>query len=226
MSTTIAERAGAAPYSHSIAGCLDGAIGTAWPEPGRADAVDRAAGSGARRAAGRLSRAAPAAAAHRRGRGRHRCGRGRARQTQRRRARRHLLRHRRLEPRRPDAGAARRLEHPGPRRRGAEEPSAHPLLRQPRSGHAGIGARHVRAGHRALRRHLQVGRHAGDAGADARGNVGGAGGGPGGAHPRAVPRHHRAARGRQGQRLARPVRGRSAFRCWSTTPASAAASRG
>ena len=27
MSTTIAERAGAAPYSHSIAGCLDGAIG-------------------------------------------------------------------------------------------------------------------------------------------------------------------------------------------------------
>ena len=28
MSTTIAERAGAAPYSHSIAGCLDGAIGT------------------------------------------------------------------------------------------------------------------------------------------------------------------------------------------------------
>jgi len=28
MSTTIAERAGAVPFSHSIAGCLDGAIGT------------------------------------------------------------------------------------------------------------------------------------------------------------------------------------------------------
>ena len=43
-----------------------------------------------------------------------------------------FLRHRRLEPRRPDPGAARRMEHPGHGQRGAAAPAAHALLRQSR----------------------------------------------------------------------------------------------
>ena len=207
MSAKISERAGAAPYSHSMAGCLDGAIGKhGLSEAELAPWIEKLAPALAG-LAGRLSREPAAAAARHRGRGGHRRGGGGAGQAERRRARGHLLRHGRVEPRRPDAGAARRLEHPGPRRRGAEAPAAHALLRQPRSRHAGVGARHVRSRHRALRRHLQVGRHAGDAGAGAGGHGGPAGGGPGGAHPRALPRHHRAARRRQGQRPARSVRG-------------------
>jgi glucose-6-phosphate isomerase len=74
-------------------------------------------------------------------------GQRRAGQTERRRARRHLLRHGWVEPRRQTLAPARRLEHSRPRRRCAEAPAAHALLRQPRSRHAGIGARHVRSRH-------------------------------------------------------------------------------
>ena len=59
----------------------------------------------------------------------------------------------------------------------------------------------------ALRRDLQVGRHARDAGAGAGGARRREGGGAREAHARAVPRRHRARRRRQGQRPAHAVRG-------------------
>ena len=52
-----------------------------------------------------------------------------------------LFRHRRIEPRWPDVGAARGLEHSGRRRRGATQAAAHALLRQPRRHDTRRGAR-------------------------------------------------------------------------------------
>ena len=77
----------------------------------------------------------------------------------------------------------------------------------------------------ALRRHLQVGRHAGDAGAGAGGAGGREGGGPGEAHPGAVPRRHRAQGRGQAQRPAHAVRAARHSPASTITRASAGASR-
>ena len=82
-----------------------------------------------------------------------------------------------------------------------------------------------RSGHRALRRDLQVRRHARDAGAGAGRARGRQGGGAARRDSRAVPRRHRA-RGRgQGQRPAHPVRGARHSRCSIIIRASAGAFR-
>ena len=172
---------GAASYTQSIAGCLDGAIGqhglsdaelARWLDPARAGASPRCRTTTATRP--------PAAPAHPRGDRRHRRGGGRARQARPGRARHRLLRHRRLEPRRPDAGPARRLAHPRHGRRGADAAArarASTTTSTAVTLEAALGI--LRSRRHALRRHLQVGRHAGDAGAGA-GRAGrGEGGGPG-----------------------------------------------
>ena len=76
-----------------------------------------------------------------------------------------VFRHWRFEPWRPDAGPARRLGHSRRRRAWQREPSAHALLRQSRCPHARAQPRRARPQDLALRRHLEIRRHAGDAGA-------------------------------------------------------------
>ena len=95
-----------------------------------------------------------------------------------------VLRHRRIEPRRPDAGAARRLGYP--RRRQTWRRDARPRTRF----YDNLDARTLelalvrpRPQDHALRGDLKVGRYARDAGADHRGHRGRAPGGTGRPHP-------------------------------------------
>ncbi len=185
-------RAARSGYTHSIAGCLSAAIG----EHGISEAelkvwLDRLAPAVEALKDDYRNRRLPLLRDRRGDRGPCRRG-GRARQAVAGRQRHRLLRHRRLEPRRPDAGPARGLEHPRHGGRGPEEAPPHALLRQPRPRHAAGDARLVRPRQRPLHRHLQVGRHARDAGAGAGRDCRGQGGRPRGADSQAVPRHHRA----------------------------------
>ena len=132
MSKDTSERAGAAPYTHSIAGCLEGAIGryglTAaelgrWLDP-LGPAIAALQEDYRTRALPHLRIAEETADLV--------GGRGGARPALAGRRHHRVLRHRRLEPRRPDLGPARRLAHPRHGERGAAQAAAHALLRQSR----------------------------------------------------------------------------------------------
>ena len=114
-----------------------------------------------------------------------------------------LFRYRRLEPRRPDAGAACRLEHSRRRRCGAAEAATHALLRQSRRHDARRRAAGARSSGDAICRDVEVGRHGGNAGAGDRGAVGGKGCRARSANPEIVSRHHGTRKARQGERAAR-----------------------
>ena len=149
--------------------------------------------------------------------------RGRGEAPARRRERRRLPRHRRLEPRRPDAAAARRPQRSRHRHLARQAAPAFP--RQPRPADLRRDARQAAAGDDEVRRDLEIRRHRRNADADhgrarcaearrARSE-----------DPRSAARPVRAGQARRQERPAHHARAASRCRCSITTPASADASR-